>query len=819
MRGEKTMGSATSRAAPRILVWLSGLWACLLFGEESRAEETVKELLHRARAVLAQLDGRIRLPGLTEPVEVLRDRWGVPHIYARNSHDLFFAQGFVVAQDRLFQLDWWRRVGCGETAEVLGESAIAGDRFARLMRYRGDMEAEWASYCPEARDIATAFTEGINACIDQLGDRLPIEFQILGYRPRKWRPEDVLSRMSGIVMVSNWQREVARARLIAQVGLERARLVAPTDPPRAFAPAPGLDLSLITPAILDGYMAATQGMQVAPQKSESNNWVIDGTLSASGKPMLASDPHRATSLPSLRYLAHLNAPGWNVIGAGEPALPGVAIGHNERVAWGFTIVGTDQADVFVEQTHPDDPRRYRVGDRWEPMHIVRETLRVKGAPATRPAARSPASGFSEVEIELRFTRHGAVVWQDEARHVACALQWVGSEPGSAAYLASLRLARARNAGELVQALESWKVPALNFVFADLEGTIGWVAAGLTPMRSPGDGILPVPGASGEYEWQGFLKRSDLPQRINPAERWIATANQNILPDGYPRTIAYDWVPPFRYQRIRQRLEGPPLAGGQRFTLEDFQSIQHDNTSLLARSLTSLLRAVEVPAEQAPLARLLLDWDGVLSRETPAGALYSVWLQELEKGFYASRLPADVRSERGDLRSHAVLLAGLAQPDERCFGPRPQRARDELLREALTRAIARTRKLLGDDPSQWSWGRLHTATFRHPLAALGPAYAQAFNLGPVPRPGDATTPNNTRANEDFEQIHGATYRQVLDLADWDRALATSAPGQSGQPGSPHYGDLLPLWAEAQYFPLAFSRPQVEEVTRHRLLLTP
>jgi penicillin amidase len=207
---------------------------------EVSAAETVEQILQRARAVLAQVDGEIKLPRLREPVEVLRDRWGVPHIYAQNSHDLFFAQGFVVAQDRLFQLDWWRRVGCGETAEVLGESAIAGDRFARLMLYRGDMQAEWTSYAPDARDIALAFTQGINACIDHFGDRLPIEFQTLGYRPRKWRPEDVLTRMSGIIMVSNWQREVARARLIAQVGVERARLIAPTDPPRAFAPASGL---------------------------------------------------------------------------------------------------------------------------------------------------------------------------------------------------------------------------------------------------------------------------------------------------------------------------------------------------------------------------------------------------------------------------------------------------------------------------------------------------------------------------------------------------------------------------------------------------
>ena len=831
------MTSGRSCTARFLFLVLAGLFLGVLPpSRELFAAERVEQILERARAVLAQVEGEIKAPGLQEPVAVLRDWWGVPHIYAQNSHDLFFAQGFVVAQDRLFQLDWWRRIGSGETAEVLGESAIAGDCFARLMLYRGDMQAEWTSYSPDAHAIAAAFTQGINACIDHFGDRLPIEFQTLGYRPRKWQPEDVLTRMSGIVMVGNWEREIARARLIAKVGVERARLIAPTDPPRAFAPEPGLNLDALSPEIVAGYRAATRGLKVTPDKSESNNWVIDGTLSASGKPMLAGDPHRATSLPSLRYLVHLNAPGWNVIGAGEPALPGVAIGHNDRVVWGFTIVGTDQADLFVEETHPDDPRQYRVGDRWEPMRIVRETIRVKGrsvtagnsgldAPRGKPgsAARTipgaPAEEFSHVTMELRFTRHGAVIWQDEQRRVACALKWVGSEPGSAAYLASLAVARSQSAGELMKALEVWKVPALNFVFADVEGTIGWVAAGLAPIRSDWDGLLPVPGASGEHEWQGFLDFARLPQAINPSRHWVATANHNILPAGYRQSIAYDWAPPYRFQRIQQRLDGQPRVAAKGFTLEDFQSIQHENTSLLARQLTRLLEAVDIPEEEAQLAKLLTDWDGALSVETAAGALYSVWLQELQALFYRPYLPADAIGQRGDLRNPVVLMEQLTRPDERWFGPDPQRSRDHHLKQALTRAIARTKKLLGEDPKQWSWGRLHTATFRHPLATLGPAYAGAFNLGPVPRPGDVTTPNNTRANEDFEQVHGATYRQVFDLADWDRALATSAPGQSGQPGSSHYGDLLPLWAKAQYFPLYFSRSKVEEATCHRLRLRP
>lgn len=766
-----------------------------------RGEETPEQLLARSKTVLSALEGDVRLPGLKEPVEVLRDRWGIAHIYAKNSHDLFFAQGFVAAQDRLFQLDLWRRIGVGETAEVFGEQAIEADRFARLLLYRGDMDAEWNSYSPDAREIATAFTQGINAFIDQAGTKLPIEFQILGFAPKKWQPQDVLGRMSGIIMTGNWQREIARARLIAAVGLEQAQKIAPTDPPRAFAPASGLDLAAIQPGIVQGYLAATRAPKFTLPASESNNWVVDGTLSASGKPLLASDPHRTIALPSLRYLVHLHAPGWNVIGSGEPGLPGVAIGHNERIAWGFTIVGTDQADLYVEQTHPENAAQFRAGEAWEPMRIVRESIRVKGRDTETP-------------VELRFTRHGPVIHQDEQKQLAFALRWSGSEPGGAAYLGSLAVARANDRDSFLRALESWKIPSLNFVYADVAGTIGWVAAGLTPIRKNGDGLLPVPGAAGTHEWDGFLRVADLPQSFDPAEHWLATANHNILPAGFTRHIAYDWEPPFRFLRIKQR-----LTAGKQFTLDDFQSIQHDSTSLPAQALVALLKAVELPDELNAFARILREWDGLLSKDSPAGPLYAVWLQELDSAFYTTRVPKELRLERGDLRNVTVLLRELSNPTEATFGANPQQARDELLRSSFAQAVAKTRKLVGDDPAKWRWGQLHTVTFRHPLASLGPAYEQAFNLGPAERSGDSHTPNNTRYNETFQQIHGASYRHVLDLADWDRGLATSTPGQSGQPGSPHYGDLLPLWAEGKYFPLTFSRNRVQEVTEHRLNLSP
>src|SRR5262245_23490126 len=314
---------------------------------------------------LAQIEGEIKLAGLKEPVEILRDRWGVPHIYAKNADDLFFAQGFIAAQDRLFQFDMWRRIAVGELAEILGPDAVEADTFARLLRYRGDMDAEWKSYSPDTKQIATAFTNGINAHIKQCGKNLPIEFEILGFEPKPWRPEDILGRMSGIIMSRNFNDEVVRARLIDKLGLEKVRMLMPTDTHRDFAPAKELDLAGIDSRILKSYQTATKALNFTPSKTESNNWAVSGALSASGKPMLAADPHRAITLPSLRYLVHLNAPGWNVIGAGEPALPGVALGHNERIAWGITIVGTDQADIYVEETNPKNPNEYKADNEWK----------------------------------------------------------------------------------------------------------------------------------------------------------------------------------------------------------------------------------------------------------------------------------------------------------------------------------------------------------------------------------------------------------------------------------------------------------------------
>ena len=753
--------------------------------------DTEAGLRTAARDRLAQLDGKIELDGLSAPVEVLRDRWGIAHIYARDTADLFFAQGFVAAQDRLYQMEIWRRAGAGELAEVFGPEYVERDRLARLMRYRGDMEAEWTSYSPDTKQIATAFTNGVNAFIRHRGDKLPVEFALLDFRPGEWRPEHCLLRVAGLSMVRNPRQEIARTELVARLGKAATERYMPTDPPRALDPDPALDLGALDTAAL----AAPLSVFAIPRLNSpdgNNNWVVDGTLSATGKPLLASDPHRSVVLPSLRYLVHLNAPGWNVIGSGEPALPGVAIGHNESAGWGFTIVQFDMFDYFVEQTHPENRNRYRYGDEWLDMKTERETVAVRG-------------GDSET-VTLKFTRDGPVIWDDPEARLAVSIRWSGQEPGTAGYLSSLAMDRIRNWDDFVRAAARWKLPSENLVYADVDGDIGWIPAGLLPVRDNWSGLFPTPGFSGKYEWNGFRTIDQLPRIHNPKQHYVATANHNIRPPDYPYDLAFDWSPGYRFRRVDE-----VLRQGGPFTVAGFERLQHDETSLPARRLVRMLEAVPAGGggDFAGAVKMLRDWDRVLDKDSGAAALFEVWLRRLPGAYLAAVAPERDR----ELIARYLQLRTLLN----LISAAPAQVRNNVLRDSLAAAWAETQRLLGTQADAWRWGTLHTILFRHPLAD-SPLRAAVLNRGPVERGGDAYTPNATRG-PGFSQAAGASYRHILDLADWDRSVFTSTPGQSGQPESQYYDNLLGPWVNYEYAPLAFTREAVEASTEHRLVLQP
>jgi penicillin G amidase len=759
-------------------------------------------LAARAQAAVADIRGRVKAPGLQGPVRVQRDKWGVAHIYASDAHDLFFAQGFVAAQDRLFQMELWKRAGQGRLAEILGPAAVERDAQARRLRYRGDLKAEYASYAPDTLPILRAFTDGINAYIKAIlapgGRGLPVEFQIAGFTPEPWQPADCLNRLAAYSMMNNASSELLHAQLVALLGPERATALFNFEPRAQLTPAPGVDFSGLSPALLASVVSSDQRIPFpASSMQESNNWTVSGALTASGKPILANDPHRVIAEPSLRYIVHLVAPGWNVIGAGEPALPGVAAGHNEHIAWGFTIFGLDQQDLYLETFDPARSGLYKTPTGWQTMTESFETIAVRGA--------------APVTVRVKYTRHGPVLWEDRTR--ALALRWVGAEPGTAGYLGSLSLDRARSWKEFEQAMPRWKVPSENIVYADREGNIGEHSTGLAPRRSHFNGLLPVPG-DGAYEWQGFLPNAALPHSFNPAEQFIATANHKMIPDDFAFPVGFEWAPATRFQRIHDVLAEARHAG-RKITVSDMGALQSDVVSLMARELQPILQAAleaqgaSVAAPTRAAADLLLHWDGALHEDSAPAVLFELWVPELTRLTMDRVVPSVARSVLPTWPTPKMVSVLVTLPA----------GRDSILLEALDAARQRLQTLQGDDPSKWSWGALHKVFFRHALDAAPGALA-LFDRGPFPRSGDgevvqATSPDR----KTFEQVAGASYREVFDLSDWDNSLAINVPGQSGQPGSPHYDDLLPLWLKGQYFQLAYSRGAVDAVTTDVLELEP
>ena len=777
------------------------LFTCAFTGN---AQAPSASLAERALATVSVTRGTLKLPGLEQPVTVLRDHWGVAHIYAANQHDLFFAQGYVAAQDRLFQMELWKRSGQGRLAEVLGPSALARDVNARLLRYRGDMKSEYESYSPDTKEILEAFTSGINAYIADRtapgGPGLPLEFQLAGFKPEPWKPEDCLNRMAAFSMTGNSFSELEHAQLVAAVGADKASQLFTFDPPVKLDPAPGINFSGLSPSLLQNLVGSDTRIEFPTNAIEgSNEWTISGTMTKSGKPLLANDPHRVIAEPSLRYMVHLVAPGWDVIGAGEPGLPGVALGHNPHIAWGFTIFGLDQQDLYLEELNPADPLQYKTEKGWTRMQVEKQTFVVRGSPS--------------VVIDLKFTRHGPVLWEDGKR--ALALRWVGAEPGAAGYLGSLAVDRAQNWKEFLAAMPRWKVPSENLAYADTDGNIGEFSVGLAPLRKNWTGLLPVPGVGG-YEWSGFVPTLDLPHSFNPAAEFIATANHKMIPENYPHKVGYEWASPFRFRRISQVLEKARNTA-DKVTIEDVERLQTDVFSLPAQQLLTMLRKA-VGALPDSAEQIMLGWDAVVAQNSPASALYELWLQDLTTAVMHRVAPENTWKMLHDW-SAAKVLQYLTRPTAELFGVNPEAERNRLLRETLNTAAERLSKLEGPDSSKWTWGELHVVSFRHSLDQA-PGAKSIMDRGPVPRPGDDYTVNATGFYGDsFEQVAGASYREILDTSNWDNSEAVNTPGQSGQPESLHYSDLLPLWRDGKYFPLLYSREAVERETSDKLVLQP
>ena len=755
--------------------------AAIGFRDQSSQPSTLEAL---AKTSLSAIEGTVIVRGVKAPVEVVRDRWGVPHIYAQSTGDLYFAQGYVMAQDRLWQMEMWRRSGEGRLAEVLGPSAVARDRQARLLKYRGPAGSEELTlYHRDAPLIMASYVAGVNAFIQEAerAGRLPVEFVLTGIKPQPWTIETLLLRQNSF---GDATAELQLARSVAQLGVQEANRRRNPDPYDDLVVPDGLDMSVIG----DDVLAATRAGGPAPRPTVlpqfaalarsapglqpdtsipdpgSNNWVIGAAMSATGKPVVANDPHREVTLPSLRYVVHLNAPGWNVTGSSEPPFLGIAVGHNERIAWGLTIVGTDQHDVYVEELNPANENEVRFNGIWEPLRVVREEITVKGAAAEK--------------IEVRFSRHGPVFHVDRANNRAYALRSALHEPGTAPYLAGLRLSQVNDCRSFLDAANYWGSPSENLICGDVEGNISWQASALTPARKGWTGRLPVPG-TGKYEWQGF--RKDLPRELNPSRGFIATANHNIQPKGYWPPIMFKTANT-QFERITRLLQ--LIQPGKKYSLDDHARWQHDAYSLRAAADLPLFREWTAKDPDVERARAeIAAWDGVYARDSRAAALYESW---------RSAGSAGRGRGRGDAAGRGGARAGAA-PGE------PSR---EQIEAQLKTAIESLSKSQGTHWSQWRWGRMHTRPFAHP-------FVPAFNLAAVERSGGSGT----------VEADGASYREIFDVSNWDRSLVANVPGQSGQPGSEFYGNLLQEWADNKYFNLAFSKAAVDKVAVRRLRLTP
>lgn len=768
-----------------------------------------------------------KVGGLTDSVEILRDEWGINHIYANNQKDLFFAQGYAAAQDRLFQFEIWRRQSTGTVAEILGPDELARDIGTRLFQFRGDITTELNHYHPEGKEIIESYVQGVNSYIKEIlktPEQLPLPFKMLGISPQLWTPEVVISRHQGLL--GNIGQELQIGRAVALIGAEKVKELLwfhPQDPEINLDKE--IDKAILFEDILAPYFAYRKTVRFKEEhlkesfrKKESmaflnlyndlsedsldlgsNNWVVAGNKTADGNTYMANDPHRTIAVPSLRYMAHLVAPGWNVIGGGEPEIPGISIGHNEFGAWGLTVFRTDGEDLYQYEINPKNALQYKHNGVWKDFTVIEEIIPVKG-------------GAPE-KVSLYYSHHGPVTYRNEQKNIAYAVRCAWLEPGGSPYLASLRMDQAQTWEQFQEACTYSNIPGENMIWADKKGNIGWQAVGIAPIRSNHSGLVPVP-ANGKYEWNDYLPIIQKPNALNPEKGFIATANQNVTPKDYSywNAIGYSWSDPYRGDRVNEVLEK-----NNALNMNDMKALQVDVTSLPARTLVPMLKKLSFEGFEAEQKNRLLNWDFQLNASSIEAAIYVSWENEIKKEAYNSFMPEKIKPYVTSLQLKPII-DWIENPKTSFF--ESVKMRDAFLKETFLASIVNLKEKLGSDPKKWNYGQ---AKFKHSLMehALGSigneAAGSKLNLGPLPRGGNAYTPGSTGGND--RQSSGASFRMIVNTGDWDATVGTNAPGQSGNPESPFYNNLFKDWAEDRYFPVLYTKEKIESVTYKRTLLIP
>lgn len=764
------------------------------------------------RTTLPRVHGELTVDGLAGAVEVIRDRNAVPHIYAESPEDALLALGFVHAQDRLWQMELQRRLGAGRLAELVGQAALPTDRFLRTLSLYRYAEQAVEHLSPSAVRRLEAYVAGINRYLDTRSGPLPPEFLYFRHTPEPWELADVLvwAKMMAWNLSGNWNTEILRARLADRLTEEQLAQLWPQYPQDAPIKLP--EFAADEHRLVFAQVSELLSFAATPELG-SNAWVVSGEHTRSGMPLLANDPHLGLQAPSIWYLAHLAAPDYEVIGATLPGTPAVLLGHNTAFAWGMTNVGADVQDVYIERVDPADPTRYLTEEGSERFESRSELIRVRDA--------------RDVEITVRESRHGPIISDVSSAaaaaaglegpgHVA-ALRWTALESEDRSVEAMLDLPGAADWQSFRAALEVFHVAPQNTLYADSDGNIGYHVAGSIPVRSQGDGSVPVPGWTGEYDWEGYIPFEELPHTFNPAPGTIVSANQRIVPDDYPYLITRDWADPYRAERIHDLLDQL-----ERHTVDSFARIQRDQVSLLAREFLPELLAVEPQAEQERLAHAqLIGWDGTMTRDGPEPLIFYAWYREFSRAVYADEL-GDLFTDAWGFRP-LFMRSVLSEQQQWCDDVRTPAVESCAFQAnvAFRRAVGFLTEAFGPDVEAWRWGDAHAARHEHRVFT-GTPLEPFFDLV-IEKGGDAFTVAAARFDmareRPFEQIAGATFRAIYDLENLDRSRFIHTTGQSGNPVSPHYRDLLEPFAQGQYLSMTTNRRDIERGSIGRLTLLP
>lgn len=776
-----------------------------------------------ARRSLPQIAGELRLTGLLAPVTVYRDERGVPHIEAANSHDLYMAQGFVTAQDRLWQMDLSRRAASGRLAEVLGASMLDTDKFFRTLNLRPAAEASVAAYSPWAREALDAYTAGVNAFIAQAssGGRLPPEFTILGYSPEPWSPTDsaIIGKFMAYDLGGNFAAEVYRYQLRHLVGDRLANQLLPVYPSdgitimKSAGTASPVQAAELPPDDSDIDVSGLVAVAAFPDEFVgSNNWVVSGKLTKSGKPLLADDPHLGLRTPSIWYATHLVLSGeyeqMNVMGVTFPGAPGIIIGHNDKIAWGVTNTGPDVQDLYIERRNPNNPYQFQFENKWEDATVIKDPIKVKGQP--------------DVPFEVVVTRHGPIVSEvtgdkENRPHEALALKWTAHLP-TTELEAVLAFGKAMNWSEFRQALRKFQVPTQNFVFASVDGTIAYRPAGIVPVRAKGNGLAPVPGWTGTYEWKEFIPFHQMPEVVNPAEGFIATANNKVVDDGYPFFLSYSWAQPYRASRIAE-----VLTSKTGLTVDDMRLLQTDYTNLQAKSLLPILLAAmeKAPLEGAEPGALALmkAWDHVDSADQGAPLVFHLWWKHLNQQLYEPKMGKELfkrMADQGNVTDELLRMAAKGQEND---WVKEAGGLEKLAAASFKSAVAEAVKLQGKEPSKWAWGKFHRIGPAHPLGGAVKPLGWLLNARAYPVGGSNVTVGAMSFNRDTGMVSSAApWRTVVDLADiTGNSHDIVAPGQSGHFLSHWYTDQAERHVRGELMPQNFTPASYNQGAR--LILRP